>query len=495
MDETLLHFLSVEFNNIIKSAVLRKVYEMEGGIFLLKFYSGENINLFIKLKDENRRIHLVPEKNGKAKTPSSFCMLLRKYIEGRRLISASCPNFEKRIIFVFTDGKSEWKLIAEFFSREGNLILLSSNDKVLGSYRTMPESRMSDKKDYIVPPYMKSNGLPDKAIMPTVYLKDSEVFKYSAFGENSEGLILKRCSTVNDMLYEFYKKDESNLDFDASKNVILQKFNKEKEKLNKKIEHIKTDLAKLSKNSYYHKLGELILTNLYKIKPKDAVLITENFYEDPPCEIEILLDPSLSGSDNAAQYFEKFKKYQRGVPILQKRLEECELEFSLILEKIESIKSAKNSSDLGDYSKSFDYQSKKAAKEMPAASLPRKYFYKDYEILAGRNPNQNDEISLKISNKTDLWFHTRGIPGSHVIIRVKAGEKTPKEVILRAAEIAAYFSKGKKSSKVSVSYTLAKNVSKKKGMPPGMVTISDETAIVVNPQNYDFQEWIRMQSE
>ena len=502
MDFYLLNLLTNEFNSLLNSAVLRKIYEMDGGVYILQFYSGIQQNLLIRLKGEDRCIHFISDKKGQAKTPSSFCMLMRKYIEGRKLVSVISPQHEKRLIFVFSDGNNEWKLVAEFFGREGNLILLTGNDKVLGTYRVMPEHRISDKRDYLIPVHREEEShLPDTTakksqnISPCVYYQDNKPIKYSVYGEEIEGLTKIVYPTINDMLYEFYKFRKPEFDFEECKKELLNRFNKEKNKANKRIAHINGDLVKLEQSSFYSRLGELILTNMYKIEPKAVSLVAENFYEDPPVEIEITLDPSLSASDNAKKYFDKFKKSQRGIPILKERLAESILKLKLINENIDKISKTENISELDMFNELLNYQSKQVPKEQQIASAPRRYYYKGYEIISGKNPAQNDEVSLKISNKTDLWFHTRGIPGSHTIIRVQSGEKTPKEVIVYAASVAAYYSKAKKSSKVPVSYTYAKNVSKKKGMPPGMVTIHNETTIVVNPQNYDFLEWLKQQEQ
>lgn len=502
MDSYLFSILAGEFNSLLDSPVLRKIYEMDAGDYILQFYSGIQQNLFIRLKGEDRRIHLISDKKGQAKTPSSFCMLMRKYIEGRRLISVTCPSTEKRLIFIFSDGKNEWKLVAEFFGREGNLILLTQDDKILGTYRSMPDSRLSDKKDYLI---SNNRLLPESSELektraslrpsPCVYFKDGIPVKYSVTGEDIEGFNKELYPTVSDMLFEFYKFSEPESSFENRKKELLDKFNQEKDKAEKRIKHIQNDLSKLKQSSLYNRLGDLILANMYNIKPKSTSFIAENYYEEPPVEIEILLDPSLSASDNAKKYFDKFKKSQRGIPILSGRLDESVLQLELICSNIDRINASENISELDGLDELLNYRSKQSTRELQIASVPRKYYYRGYEIISGKNPAQNDEISLKISNKTDLWFHTRGIPGSHTIIRVKPGEKTPKEVILYAASVAAYYSKAKKSSKVPVSYTYAKNVSKKKGMPPGMVTIQNETVILVNPQEYDFQEWLKQQEE
>ncbi len=557
MDGIITYLISRELTNILSGNILRKIYEMSDGSYIFQFYGIVEQNLFVKLKGEDKRFHLIDGKKAAGKEPSSFCMLMRKYLQGRRLTGVENQGFEKRSIFNFSDKISQWQLIFEFHERDGNIILLSGNNKVLGSYRTMGDKRMSENKDYYapsLPPHkcdplspqaaerlktIFENGtgkLNDKIIKtfigfsketaeqllavqsgevtdypgllekwndffqkiesgklaPTTYSQNGIMEKYSLWdiGGHGDGEAEKH-SSVNDMLCSFYKNANREENFETRKKELRLRLKKELEKLLKKRTAIAGDLEKLEKNRQLKRKGELILTNLYMIRLKDTSIKVDDIYESPPSTVEIELDPSLSASDNAQKYFEKFKKSQRGIPILTQRLDECNSKIIIAKENLEKLEKATEEYQLLDASDLFNWQSKTAPKESHFTSGPRRYSYKNFDIIAGKNPEQNDEISLKISNKADLWFHTRGIPGSHVIIRTKSGEKMPNEVIVRAATIAAYFSKAKKSAKVPVSYTLAKNVAKKKGMPPGMVTISGETTLIVNPQEYDFLEWIK----
>ncbi len=105
-------------------------------------------------------------------------------------------------------------------------------------------------------------------------------------------------------------------------------------------------------------------------------------------------------------------------------------------------------------------------------------------ILAGRSERDNDRLSLKIAKADDWWFHVRGMPGSHVILRAPAGEKNgpDKELLKQAAAVAAWHSKAKNGGVVAVSATLAKFVSKPRGAKPGTVSIRKETVFKVRPQ-------------
>lgn len=104
-----------------------------------------------------------------------------------------------------------------------------------------------------------------------------------------------------------------------------------------------------------------------------------------------------------------------------------------------------------------------------------------WQVLAGRTDADNDRLSLKLAAPDDLWFHVRGMPGSHVILRARPGERPDRETVRRAAAIAAYHSKARAGGSVAVSCTEARHVSKPRGAKPGTVTIRHERVIRVHP--------------
>ena len=111
----------------------------------------------------------------------------------------------------------------------------------------------------------------------------------------------------------------------------------------------------------------------------------------------------------------------------------------------------------------------------------------DYEILIGKSAQSNDEL-LRYADKEDVWLHARGVSGSHVIIRKKGKLPVPKEVIARAAQLAAWYSKGKNASLLPVIYTLRKFVRKPKGAAPGAVVCDREEVIMVEPKELSSKE-------
>ena len=132
---------------------------------------------------------------------------------------------------------------------------------------------------------------------------------------------------------------------------------------------------------------------------------------------------------------------------------------------------------------------KKGAQKKQTKSEPMKFISVDgYEILVGRNNKQNDELTLRMAYSTDIWFHTKNIPGSHTIVRTKGTGEAPDTTLMQAAKIAAYHSKARNSSQVPVDYTAVKNVKKPNGAKPGMVIYDHYNTVYVLPENADETE-------
>ena len=118
--------------------------------------------------------------------------------------------------------------------------------------------------------------------------------------------------------------------------------------------------------------------------------------------------------------------------------------------------------------------------------MPMKFISSDgYEILVGRNNKQNDEVTIRMSYSTDIWLHTKNIPGSHTLIRTNGSGEAPDSTILEAAQLAAYYSKAKNSAQVPVDYTQIKNVKKPNGAKPGFVIYEKNNTIYVTPKLFE----------
>lgn len=226
------------------------------------------------------------------------------------------------------------------------------------------------------------------------------------------------------------------------------------------------------------------MANQYSVSSLQSEVKLLNFYNNE--EINIPLDNTLSIVDNAMKYYKKYSKFKNTIEMVKKQLEDAanEKEYleSVILnlenandvETIEEIKTELTELNYIKKRKTKGYKTQK--------SLPYHYTSSDgFDIYVGKNNYQNDYLTTKFAVSSDMWMHTKGIPGSHVIIKSQNGRVSDKS-LLEGAMLAAYYSKGRNSSNVAVDYTEKKNVKKPSGAKPGKVIYYTNKTIYITPE-------------
>lgn len=232
------------------------------------------------------------------------------------------------------------------------------------------------------------------------------------------------------------------------------------------------------------KKAELITANIYRIKKGDRVLKCEDYYDEACPEIEIELDPLKSAQQNSASLFKEYNKMKAANEHLTVLIAEGEKKLDYLNSVLELLTTAETDKDLSDIRAEListgiikAASTKKQNRTKPQA--PMSFISDDgFEILVGRSNIQNDELSTKIGRRTDYWFHTQKIHGSHVLIRCD-GEEPPEKTFEQAAIIAAYYSQGREGGKIPVDYTMLKFVKKPSGALPGKVIYTDYRTIMV----------------
>lgn len=305
---------------------------------------------------------------------------------------------------------------------------------------------------------------------------------------------------INFYVDDYYYKKE----FDETYNTYKTNFSKlvldYLKKLNHKLENINAKLQECKDLDMYRIYGELITNNLYRIDAshRDSIVI-ENFYDNNNL-ITIPLNKELTPADNAKKFFKKYNKLKNAKTIVEAQKNEAEQEINYLESIVYGLQIAKTVDDIDEIYNEFlensivQNSSKKSHKVVKSKAKnqkknnknklehvgePIKYVLDGFTILVGKNNKQNDFIT-KQANDDDIWFHTKDIQGSHVIL--KTNNNTPsQETINKCAAIAAYYSKAKESSNVSVDYTYVKFVKKPSKVKPGMVVYTNNKNVIVKP--------------
>lgn len=238
----------------------------------------------------------------------------------------------------------------------------------------------------------------------------------------------------------------------------------------------------------WKKKGELLTANIYAVPQGVTTFKTIDYYEEDMPEIEIAIDPAKTPAENAQKYFAKYNKAKRTLAALEVQEKQNEEELLYLESVLNALDSAKEDADVSEIrtelaeSGFVRRQVQKKGQQKPKKAKPMRYISSDgYEILVGKSNLQNDELTLRVAEPTDLWMHTKDIPGSHVIIRTNGQSEVPETTMEEAANLAAFYSKAKNSSMVPVDYTQRKNVKKPNGAKPGMVIYLTNKTIYITP--------------
>ena len=292
---------------------------------------------------------------------------------------------------------------------------------------------------------------------------------------------------VNFFLDDYYTDKENETTFINYRNSILKLILNRLEKLKSKLENVNSKIAECKDAEKYRLYGELITSNLYRIKDYNVPSITLENYYDNNNSIIIDLDESITPSANAKKFFKKYKKLKTAKDFVDLQKDSIVNDIKYFEDIVYKIEQCKNIFELDkiydDIEKAniISHNKKNQKKDSissPNTSEPLKFEIDGFVVLVGKNSKQNDYLTTKIANKDDIWFHVKDFHGSHVILKTE--NKTPtQETINKCASLAKKYSKASQSSNITVDYALVKYVKKLSGSRPGMVIYTNNQSVIV----------------
>ncbi len=277
---------------------------------------------------------------------------------------------------------------------------------------------------------------------------------------------------------EFFKEKVIKEEIQKLKNQILTNLNERLKTLLKEKEELgrKEEIEKKAKE--LRRVGELLKANLSLVRPgKREIELLD--YETGE-KVKIPLKPNLSPQKNLENIFKEYKKLKRKAQISEKRIKELEKEILITQLLMDFVKECEEVERIKELLPKKREKKREISKRLTVFTLPS-----GKKLLVGRNAQENETISLKLSNPWEVWFHAKGVPGSHVVLKLRKGEKATEKDLLIAASAAAHFSKAKDSGKVPVDYTFVKNLKKPPGTPKGFITYKGEKTLWVKPEIFE----------
>ena len=322
------------------------------------------------------------------------------------------------------------------------------------------------------------------AYQPNIVYNGKEPVDFSCFGLSQfadyEAQDFDSISAVLEQYYanknQFTRIRQKSVDLRKIVGTALER-NRKKYQLQEK------QLKDTEKREKYKIYGELIHTYGYGLEEGAKKLEALNYYTNEM--VTIPLDDQLSAMDNAKKYFEKYNKQKRTFEALTTLIEETKAEIAHLESISASMDIAQTEDDLVQIKEElieFGYiKRKKTDKKAKIKSKPFHYRSSDgYDIFVGKNNYQNDELTFKVATGNDWWFHAKGMPGSHVIVKAN-NEELPDRTFEEAGMLAAYYSNGRDAEKVEIDYLQKKNIKKPNGAAPGFVVYYTNYSLTIVP--------------
>lgn len=552
-DGIVTYAIAKELEERIKLGKIEKVYQPGPEELLMHIHTQNgNVRLFMSCNSMSARVCLTENKYANPDQPPTFCMLMRKHLQGGRITDVRQKDSE-RIIEIDIEAQNELgfnvckRLIIEIMSKHSNIILVDiESGKVIDSIKRISIDvnryrQLLPGVIYQYPPQQDKIGFHDVTVdtvlphdaklllqavggislsfgagvmvpgespaeriidvvqsidngtyTPIIYLDDKGTpveFHITELADY-EGSEVMRFGSINECAEYFYSnRDSSNMV--RQKSVPLLKTTQaalDKALLKKK--KLSEDLLKAENSDKYQLYGELLTANIHLVQPGANKVTVTNYYDNQP--IEIPLDEKISAAKNAQKYFKKYSKAKTAIHEKQSQLEDNEKDILYLESVVQNIEAAKTEDELDairDELQETGYvrrRQKAAQRKKKAKPTPVRYELSDGTVvMVGHNNIENDYLTMKWAAKTDIWLHTKDIPGSHVILKLDDGRTVSDlsaELIYEAAGIAAYHSKAKDSSNVPVDYVPVRYVKKPQGAKPGYVIFTHNQTVYVSPK-------------
>ncbi|AKG73731.1 Rqc2 family fibronectin-binding protein [Salinicoccus halodurans] len=322
-------------------------------------------------------------------------------------------------------------------------------------------------------------------IYPAIYENDGrEVFYYtrlSHLGEPEETF-----DTISELVDHYYHNRYHTALIKQKANDYLNVITREYERTERKIGKLKDDLLEAAEKDEFQKYGELLTAYMHQVKPYEDSVEVLDYYTDE--KVSIPLDPNISPSDNAQKYYSRYNKLKKRETAASEQLDQARMDMEYFTSLLHQMEEISTEEEVDEIREELHEEGIIKVKRNQGAKKKNKRRIQLHEyktsngltVLVGKNNKQNDYLTSRKAQNNHLWFHTKDIPGSHVVI-THPENQIEEQDILEAAMLASFFSKAKESESVPVDFTEIKHVHKISGAKPGFVTYTDQQTVFVTP--------------
>ena len=568
-DACMMRAVLAEFSEKFPEAKIEKVLQPRNDEIDLVIHRGRSSSrLVFNVGPNAPRLQLSDIAKENPLKPPMFCMLLRKYLVGGRIVGVEQPGFDRIAVFKVAcfdemGYPEEKKIVCEIMGKYANLIILDGSDKILAALKIIDFSASTVRQ--VLPGLKYQIPTPQDKLSPLVI--DKELFLsrladfdktrtvekfitltysgiatqiarelcYRAAGEcdlrladvsaerlyevflDWQNLLLehnytptvafdvegkpcdysymnigyltgyeRKCyGSLGEMLDAYFAERDRLERIRQRAHDLITLLNNAISRTERKLAAQRETLRESERGEEYKRRADLITANLYNLSRGMTELETVDYYDEEAPTVKIELDPRLTPAANAQRAYKLYNKAKKAKEVLTEQIATWEAEL-IYLEGVQGfLERAESEEDLNElreelYRAGYSSKMKNYRSPKKMALSPMRFTTSGgFTVLVGRNNVQNDHLTFKMASKEDLWFHTKDIPGSHVIL-ITEGKEPPAEDYTEAAGLAAYYSSAT-GDRVEVDYTYVKNVKKPQGSKPGFVTYKTNYTAYVKP--------------
>jgi predicted ribosome quality control (RQC) complex YloA/Tae2 family protein len=519
-----LNRLTLELNTTLAGKRITSIFSQDKDRLIIQLDSPEELYIEISVNHSDPFINIGSRfSRAKKNTIEFFNDLINKTI--KEVLIAS----DDRIVKIVTDFG---ELI---FAIRGKYTNLFFNSQTLSSFKNESEEILNMfKQEFEAKFYHNRFNIPDSDLIDGKSIEEirqqyrfigreieNEVFARKSFNQSDSKLlllILQDLITEDSAVYTDEKTCEIHIGFNSLRiysmyekqlfestikafNYFLSKryqFEEKNSKLKKVVSHLDKELKKNSsrlnnllvvveKGSQEiecNKIANLLLINLNKLHSGLAEIELEDVYSPGSC-LKVKLDTKLSPQKNVDRYFEKSRDSKINFEKSSKLYSSTKKEFEKLRSYQKQIEKNPSLEDINQIMKALKIKDQEKQNDNEEVGLKFKHYVieKKYHVFVGKDSVNNDLLTTRFAKQNDFWFHARSVSGSHVVLRIENNkEAVPKNILKKAASLAAFHSKAKTAGVVPVSYTFKKYVIKRKGQPAGQVSLLKEDVLLVKPE-------------
>ena len=530
------------FDGMTIAGIVKEIDEKITGGRIYKIAQPEKDELILTIKNNGGQIRILmsadaslpliymTESNKQSPmTAPNFCMLLRKHLQNARIISVTQPGLE-RIVKIEMEHLNEMGdicrkyLAIELMGKHSNIIFYDEKNMIIDSIKHI-SGMVSSVREVLPGRDLRFTGISPSIAYevcfrakidsdkPTGEMTNEELeiladsffcvlqdvregkFEPNVVYENKqpkEYAVIRLTSYSNEQSVKYESVSKLLENYYAEKNLVTRIRQRSVdlrrivqtalERNVKKYDLQVKQLQDTEKRENYRIYGELLNTYGYGVEAGAKSMEALNYYTNE--NVIIPLDPTLTTGENAKKYFDKYQKLKRTFEALTTLTQETKDEIDHLQSIMTSLDIALREEDLVQIKEelilSGYIRRKGGSKKERITSKPFHYISSDgFDIYVGKNNFQNEELTFKFATGNDWWFHAKGIPGSHVIVKTNGANMTDR-AYEEAGKLAAYYSQSRGQEKIEIDYTQKKNVKKPNGSKPGFVVYYTNYSLVID---------------